>query len=187
MGFPEGTIVKGKEKFKTGKQPGTAQVLQFLNRTSGRLNKGLAGISGCSLLLAMFVVVFNGISRVVHVPFPGTTEIVGWLGGISTAFALGYTQMNNGHVDIDILVQKFPASFQHILKALVLTVSAVFFALVSWQVIIFGLNVAGAGNVSETLGWPFYPLIFLMALGFMGFTAVLLVELLNHILGRAEQ
>lgn len=185
MGISDEAVVN-KARADAADAIDSAAGVELFRRISSSLNRVLAWISGASLLLLMLVVVLNGVSRLIDVSVPGATEIVGWLGAISTAFSLGYTQLNNGHVDIDILVQKFPDSLQSILKKSILLASTVFFGLVSWQVVVFGLNVAGAGNVSETLGWPFYPLIFLMALGFAGFTAVLLVELLQLVLGRAN-
>lgn len=175
---------------KTGvrqKSPVAIAVIRIFDRVSVSLGKTMAWVSGCCLLTIVFLVVLNGISRAVHVPFLGTTEIVGWLGAVSTAFALGYTQLNKGHVDIEILTRKLPFSTRRALRILVLSASTMFFILVAWQVIVFGFNVAGEGNVSETLGLPFYPVIFLVALGFVGFSIVLLAELLTCIWRRVEQ
>lgn len=187
MGMPKEAVIRGKTKTDQRKHAETVNIIEVLNRASAAINQGLAWISGCSLLLIVFLVVLNGVSRVVYVPFSGATEITGWLGAMSTSFALGYTQLNKGHVDIDILTQKFPPSWRHSIKTLVLLVSTVFFGLVAWKIVIFALNVAGEGNVSETLGLPFYPLIILMALGFSGLALALLADLLNHIFGGAEQ
>lgn len=179
-------VMAGRTDVKK-KTPVTLPGIRIFERVSAFLSKALAWISGCCLLMIVFLVVLNGISRVVYVPFFGTTEIVGWLGAISTAFALGYTQLNQGHVDIDILTQKFPFSIRRPLSILVLSASTIFFILVAWQVIVFGFCVAAAGNVSETLGLPFYPMIFLMAFGLVGFSVVLLAELLTSIWRRGDQ
>ncbi len=94
----------------------------------------------------------NGMLRVVvYKPFSGTTEVVGWLGALSSAFGLGYTQIHRGYVEIDVLVQYFPRGVQQVLKMIILFVSTTFFAVVSWQIALYGMNVARNGNLSETM------------------------------------
>jgi len=190
LGIREDAVVQGKtdyvgshRTFNTFSLAGAASRLETF---SSLLNSVLAVISGSSLLLMMLVVVGNGISRVVYVPFYGSTEVVGWLCAVTTAFALGYTQVHKGYVDIDILVERFPGLLQRVLRAFILAVSAVFFGLVSWQVCIYSIKVAENGNISETLGLIYYPLIFLVSLGFMGLTLALIVDFLKEAAGEAS-
>lgn len=162
-------------------------IIAFLNKISVFLNKGLAWGASASLLIMVMVVVANAVSRELYVPFVGTTEIVGWLAALSIAFALGFTQLQQGYVEIDALVERFPALLQRIVKSIMLFISTCFFAMVSWKVYLYALNVAANGNVSETLGFTFYPLIFLVALGFVGLTLALLVDFLKEIMGSVAE
>ncbi|ATW24066.1 TRAP transporter small permease [Candidatus Formimonas warabiya] len=157
---------------------------ESLDQVSTAINQVLAWIAGLALLLMVFVVVGNGIFRSFYKPFAGATEVVGWLGAVSAAFGLGYTQVQRGYVEIDALVEHFPQAVQHILRGIILFICTGFCAMVSWQVVLYGLNIADNGNLSETMGIPFYPLIFLVALGFGALTLALLVDFLKQITGR---
>lgn len=160
-------------------------LINNLNVISVYLNKGLAWAGGGILLLLVLVVVANAISRMIYVPFAGTTEIVGWLAAVATAFGLGFTQLQQGYVEIDALVDKFPVSLQRLIKGIMLFISMSFFTLVAWQLCFYALKVNANGNLSETMGITFYPLIFLVALGFLGLALALLVDLLKELVGEA--
>ncbi len=177
MGVLEEEIISERNSARS------SEAVSRLDSLSRYLNTGLACIAGCSLMLMVLTVVGNAVAREISAPYAGTTEIVGWLAAVTTAFGLGYTQINKGYVDIEALVEKFPQVVQSTLKSLMLFVSAVFFGLVSWQVCIYAINVAENGNLSETIGITFYPLIFLVALGFAGLTLALLVDFLKQVTG----
>ena len=167
--------------------PDRAGGIARLENISVFINRGLAWIAAASLLLMVFVVVVNGVMRVVHAPYPGASEIVGWLAAVTTAFALGYTQHKRGYVEIDALVERLPFYLQKIIKQFMLLTGTAFFALVAWQSVVYGLKVANNGNLSETMHIPFYPLIFLMSLGFVGLTLALFVDFLKEFNGSGEE
>ena len=158
-------------------------IVNRLDSISRFINTFLAKIAGISLLLIIFLVVGNAVSRVIYEPFLGTTELAGWLCAITIAFGLGYTQITKGYVDIDALHQHFPRSIRKIIDCSVLFISMVFYAVVAWQIGLYSLKVATNGNLSETLQLPFYPLIFLLVIGFLGLSLALLVDLLKQLSG----
>lgn len=160
-------------------------LINNLNVISVYLNKGLAWVGGVSLLLLVIVTVANAISRMIYAPFAGTTEIVGWLAALTTAFGLGFTQLQQGYVEIDALVERFPVKLQRLIKGIMLFLSMGYFALVAWQLSLYALKVNANGNLSETMGIIFYPLIFLVALGFLGLALALLVDFLKELVGEA--
>lgn len=162
-------------------------LIALLNGLNIYINKGLGWIAGASLMLMVLVVVANAVMREITQPFVGTTEIVGWLAAISVAFALGYCQLQQGYVEIDALVERFPAYLQKIVKSLMLFISMLFFVMVAWQMWLYALTVAKNGNLSETMGITYFPLIFLLAIGFGGLVLALLVDLLKEIFGSAKR
>jgi len=165
--------------------PARAESIARLCRVSDAINQGLAWLAAFSLLMMMLVVVGNAIARKFFTPFPGSTEIVGWLAALTTAFALGYTQVKRGYVEIDTLVERMPEGLQRSLRRLLLILSMVFFALVTWQITLYGIRVFQNGNLSETLWLPYYPLIFSLSFGFGGLTMALLVDLIKEFSGGA--
>ncbi len=157
-----------------------------LRKFSNFLNYGLAWIAGACMFSIVLLVVISVIRRAVYVPFSGTEELVGWLAATSTAFALGYTQINRGYVDIDALTQHFSPSVQRFLKNAILLVSILFFALVAWKITGYALSIKANGNLSETMKLSFYPLVFMLAFGFAGLTIALLTDLLADFFGEEE-
>ena len=148
-----------------------------------RVSQLFAWISGSAVMAMMLLIVINGIKRFFSTPILGTTEIVGWLAAISISFALGYTQIHRGHVEIDLLVVKFPEGIQKALRIVVAFVSLGFFSIVGWQLFQYAINLSGNQNVSQTLGIIYYPFVFLSALGFLVFVFVLLTDLIAEIKG----
>ncbi|PIC64934.1 C4-dicarboxylate ABC transporter permease [Sporosarcina sp. P13] len=140
------------------------------------LNQFLAVIAGVALLSMMLLIVFNSIKRIYSDPIAGTVEIVSWLGAITGIFALGYTQLNKGHVYIDMLLDKFPAMLQRVIHTIVNVLSAIFFLVAAWQLLLYGLKLQSDGIVSQTIQFSFYPLVILSSIGFIGLVLAITKE-----------
>jgi TRAP-type C4-dicarboxylate transport system permease small subunit len=140
--------------------------MKYLDQIDLILSKGLMIVGGVALLLLMILATGNVVLRIFHVPFSGCYEIISFLGAIVTASALGYTQRNRDHIIVDILSEKFPPGIRKIVDAVSYLIVTVFFAVVSRQTLIWGLQIREAGELSETLKIIFHPFIFGVALGF---------------------
>ena len=81
--------------------------MAFLNKLALALNRFLMLI-GCGLLIVMiFLTCANIFLRTIWIPIQGTYELMGYLGAVLTAFALGYTQIHRGHISVDLVVLGF--------------------------------------------------------------------------------
>ena len=80
--------------------------------------------------------------------------------GLVTAFALGYTQMKKSHIVVDILTETFRPEVKKVLDGISYLVSMVFFAVISWVIFVWGIQIARSGELSETLKIIYYPFIF---------------------------
>lgn len=165
--------------------PASLRIIDRLDQLNLLINNSLGWLAGASLMLMVFTVVANSLSRVIYVPFTGATEVVGWLAALTTAFALGFTQIQRGYVDIDALMERFPSIVQRIIKISMDLISLCFFTMVSWKMFGYAAQVAENGNLSETMGIPFYPLIAMVAVGFIGLSLAILVDLLRQLFGGA--
>ncbi|WP_102346651.1 TRAP transporter small permease [Bacillus sp. Marseille-P3661] len=143
----------------------------------------LAFISGACITAMILLIVGNSIVRVFADPFSGTAEVVGWLAAISLTFSLGYTQIVKGHVDIDLLVNRFNPVIQKIIQAVIYALSIIFFTILGWQLIIYANSLIANGTLSTTLRIPFYPLVYLVAVGFIGLTLTLVIDLIKLLKG----
>ena len=143
-------------------------------------------LGGIAVLTLMILATGNVVLRVFHAPFRGTYEIVGFLGAIVIAFALGYTQQRKNHIVVDILTERFSKQTNRVLDMINYFVTMIFFAIIAWQLLVWGNKLVAGAEVSETLKIVFYPFVFSVALGFAVFSLTLLSDFLRTLLGRKE-
>jgi TRAP-type C4-dicarboxylate transport system permease small subunit len=154
-------------------------VTEFLEKLNLFLNKWLLIIGGIAVLALMALATGNVLLRVIGLPYRGAYELVSFLGAVVTAFALGYTQKRKFNIVVDILSDKFPQRVKKSLDAAGYLVALLFFAVIAWVILQWGLKIAASGEVSETLKIIYYPFIFCVALGFAVLSLTLLVDLLS--------
>lgn len=152
--------------------------MNILEKITDYINWILLMLGGIAVLALMVLATGNVTMRIFHAPFRGTYEIVGFLGAVVIAFALGYTQKRKDHIVVDILTEKFPPSVNRVLDAFNYFITMVFFGVVSWQIFVWGFKILSVGELSETLKIIFYPFVLSVGLGF----AVLSLTLLNDLL-----
>ena len=150
----------------------------YLEKASTFLNRLLLFVGGITLAGMVLLTCSNIFLRSVWVPIKGTYELMGFLGAIVTAFALGYTQIKRGHVGIDMVVNRFSAKTQRILNGINYFICMIFFALASWQIAKWATTLWKTGEITETLRIIYFPFTYGVALG----CAVLSLELLTDLL-----
>lgn len=143
------------------------------------INKALLILAGCSVVTMMLVIFGNIVSRIVWKPIQGVSEIAGWLAAISISLALGYTQSEKGHVNIEIVVEKMGTNWQKVVKCINYLLSAVFFGIVFWQLIKYGYTMQIAERRSSELGIIFYPIVYIICLGFLGLFMTLVIQIIK--------
>ncbi|MCG7602233.1 TRAP transporter small permease [Halomonas sp. McH1-25] len=152
-----------------------------MEKITHMVNKLLLGIAGLSLLLIVVVVTTNIVLRQVASSFGGVTEIVGWLTAVIVALSLAYSQQTKAHVELDLLVGAFPEKAQEVIQVLLTVVSLLFFTLVAWRLWEYGYAAMTRESLSQTLRVAYFPVVYLVALGFTAFCLVLLVDLVTDI------
>src|SRR4030067_2048866 len=106
------------------------------------------------------------------------------MGAIVIAFALGHTQKRKDHIVVEILTEKFPKRVNRILDGINYFITTIFFAIVSWQVFVWGMKISKSGEVSETLKIMFHPFIFSVSVGFAIFSLTLIIDSLKNFKGK---
>lgn len=161
--------------------------MKYLESINTFLNRLLLFLGGIAIILLMSLATINVVLRMFHVPYSGTYEIVSFLGAIVIAFALGYSQKRKDHIVVDILTEKFSEQTNRILSIISSGITMVFFAVISWQVFIFGVKIWKSGEVSETLKIVYYPFIFSVAVGFAVLSLTIIVDFLKATLVKEEK
>ncbi len=158
--------------------------MNALEKISHVLNKILLAVGAVAILFLMSLATINVVLRMFGVPYRGTYELVAYSGAIVIAFALGYTQQRKDHIVVDILTERFPEKLNRVLDSINYFVTTIFFAVVTWQVWVWGMKVMRAGEVMETLKAIYYPFIFAVAVGFGVLSLTLLVDFLKNLSGK---
>ena len=119
--------------------------------------------AGMVAMLALIVADVIGI-KLFKWPIPGGIEIIGFLGVVVIAFAIAYTQVTRGHIQVEFLVMRLPRRVQGGISAFVFLLGLALFILLAWRSCDYALALQQTGEVSMTQGIPFYPLVYAMAL-----------------------
>ena len=150
--------------------------MNHLRRLNSMLNNGLAWASGFSLVVMMLVTVGEMVSRMFGYPMAGTVETIGWLSAMTTAFALGYTQLHQGHVSIDLLANRLGTRTRAMMNMVVYLISTALFFIVTWHVFHHAGVLKETGSLSETMKVIVYPWVYLVSLGCAGLALALLAD-----------
>jgi len=155
--------------------------MHTLEKVNVFLNKILMVLGSVAVLLLMAIATTNAFLRVPFIKstWRGAYETVGFLGAIVIAFALGYTQKRKDHIVVDILTAKFPKRVNRVLDGINYFITMIFFAIISWQVFVWGMKISRSGEVSETLKIVFHPFIYSVSFGFAVFSLTLVIDFLK--------
>ena len=156
--------------------------MEALEKVTALLNRILIVVAGVVLAMMIFLTCANVFIRTVWVPIKGTYELMGYFGAVITALALGYTQVRQGHIAVDILVIRFSKRTQRILNAVNNLICAVFFALVAWRIAQYATTLLRTGEVTETLRIAYYPFTYSVSLGCAVLALVGLTEFLKSLI-----
>lgn len=151
------------------------RIVNFLTHISDR-------IAQLAVMAMLFLIVGNILSRVVWKPILGTYDIAGFIGAILVSFALGHCAIKKGHIQVELLVQRFPERIQVILGTLTGILSLFIFSLVTWQCIVLGNDMRRVGELSMSAHISFYPYIYGIAYGCGLLSLVILIETIKSLI-----
>jgi TRAP-type C4-dicarboxylate transport system permease small subunit len=162
--------------------------MNYLEKINVFLNRVLMVVGSVAVLLLMSIATVNAFLRIPFIKstWRGAYETVGFLGAIVIAFALGYTQKRKDHIVVDILTEKFPKRVNRVLDGINYLITTIFFAIVSWQVFVWGMKISRSGEVSETLKIMFHPFIYSVSLGFAVFSLTLSLDFLKNLKSKED-
>jgi TRAP-type C4-dicarboxylate transport system permease small subunit len=153
--------------------------VNLFDRFTSILNRGLACMAGISLVAMVLVTVGEMVFRMFGKPMAGTVETIGWLSAVTTAFALGYTQIHQGHISIDLFTRRLGPLLQVTVSMLVYLASTVLFVIVTWNVFRHAGVLRETGSLSETMKVIVYPWVYMVSVGCAGLTLALIVDFLK--------
>ncbi len=152
-------------------------IIQALNKFTDVLKL----IGAIALTAMMMLTVVDVIGRYFKSPIFGSVELVGFLATIVVAAALPYTYKMDGHVGVEILVRLLSEKTQAWIDILTRSLTLVLFALITWQMFLYGEDIYKTGEVSMNLEFPIYYIVYLLAFGLLIFTVTILETIFHDI------
>ena len=160
--------------------------MTVLDRVTHLLNRLLVFCGGMFLVGMIVLTCANIASRAVWEPIQGTFELMGYFGAVVTAAALAYTQLNRGHIAVNVLINRFPKKTQRRLNGFNNAACTLFFTMIAWQMVLKAHGFMKTGEVSETLRVVFYPFTYLVAAGCAVLALVFLLDLVKATRARKD-
>lgn len=151
----------------------------FLKSVNKWLSDILLWIGGVALVLMTGISCLNMGLRMLGCPIAGIYDLVCFLGALVAALPLAYTQINKGHIAVDIISSLFPTRVRNTGIGISYVLGMIFFGVAAWKVAELGHIFRESGELAETLRTPFWPFTYAVAAscGLMVFS--LFVDLLS--------
>ncbi len=152
--------------------------MDFFDKFVHTLTRWTAKIGQVVLAASMLIIVANIISRLFWKPVPGTVEIVEIFGAIMLSMGVAYCAILKGHIYVDILFDRFSPRVQSTIDLITNTMALVFSGLLARESLIFATRMMHRGYLTAHLKLPIHPSIYLVALGFIMLSLVLIRNIL---------
>ena len=133
---------------------------------------------GAGVLVAMMLVITTDVCLryFFNRSILGTYEIVSYMMVVIVGLGIAHTAVEKGHINVDLVVSRFPPGTQAIIESIVTLVGCILFCFIAWQSVIQAKTQQLAGTTSEVLGVPVYPFVWVVFAGSAVLTAVLLYQ-----------
>ena len=155
--------------------------MKRLEKISSLLNKCFLWVGGAALLLMIGIACLNMGLRPLGIPLKGSYELVGFMGALTVALALGYAQITGAHIAVDILATRYSKKMLRIMNAISSLLSMFFFILVAWQTAVLATTIWERGETSETLRIIFHPFIYLVAICCVFLAFILFIDFMKSL------
>jgi TRAP-type C4-dicarboxylate transport system permease small subunit len=142
------------------------------------ISRSLDFIAGFCIVATMAVVVLNIVLRAfLGKPLLGTMDYVTMLMALTIGLGLAYCGFKNGHIAVDLIIEKLSNKTQAIIDTFTNLIALIFWGVSSWYMVGYARTMAETNLVSPTTQIPLYPLIYLISLGLMVLCLVLVLKI----------
>ena len=153
--------------------------LKTASRKLGIFSSVFSYVGAASLFFIMCLTTADVVGRYLfNKPITGVFELTEYLILILIFSFIGYTQSQDGHVVVDLLLPKLPARLVFVIDLINYLVCLVLMAVIFWMGILKALELRSVGEASPNLGIPAYPFAFFLALGCL----IMCIEYLRNII-----
>ncbi len=129
-----------------------------------RLVQACALLAGLGVLAMMLITCLDVIMRRLGSPIHGAYDMVRLASVVAIACALPYTTAVKGHVAIEFFFQKLGRRGRILVDSLARLAGIGLFAILAWQVFIYGQRLRLTNEMMPTLGVPMFWMPYLISL-----------------------
>src|SRR5512139_3007098 len=134
--------------------------MERLLRMVSKISQWMNGIAAAALGFMILLTVADVILRSFRKPIIGTYEIVALSGAVIIGFSIPFTSWMKGHVNVDFFILKLPPRGRKIFNLITKYLGIGLFLILGWNLIILGMDLHKAGEVTPTRHIPFYPVLY---------------------------
>jgi TRAP-type C4-dicarboxylate transport system permease small subunit len=158
----------------------------FFDRFIHLLTKFCDRIAQAGVFAMLLLLVGNILGRKVWKPIYGTFDFVSFINTILVAFAIPYCALKGGHTQVEMVVERFSQRVQGIIGGIVGILGLGIFSLITWQCVVFAIDMKRSGELSMTALVPFYPYVYGIAFGCALLCLVILADLIKSAVKAVE-
>jgi TRAP-type C4-dicarboxylate transport system permease small subunit len=144
-------------------------------------------VSGTLLVALIALSGLNVVCRLVGYPISASYELSGLFGALLASLALADTQRKRGHVELDFFTRKYPGSIKRWIGAFNVFAGALLVIALGCQIANRATTLLQAGEVSETLKFPYPWLMFGTVFGLALLAASFLTDGLLLVFGHVDK
>lgn len=145
-------------------------------------------LSGLILAATAVLIVANILGRVLlQNPILGTYEMVGYLTAAVVGLALARCALEDGQIAVGLVVERLSEGKQRFVELVSGFPVFVFICFISYNLFAYGTRIAVSGEVSPTTQIIYYPIIYLVALGFLVLALTVLLRLLRIVMAGEQR
>ncbi len=152
-----------------------------------RTSKLLSVVGACVLLGIMALTVANIIYRLTGHVIIGTYELVQFLMVVPAAFALGYTAVEKGHIEIGLVVSRLTPRGKRICQATTKLISIGVLGFICAATAWFIVEKTNTVELTDLVHLPINPFRGIWLLGLIVFAIALVVDLVRPTEGEGEE
>jgi len=162
----------------------------WLKKVVSPVNKILSDISAVVIVLITLLVVADvSLRRLFNSPIHGTHDLTILGFSMILFLPLAWCALKDGHVELDVIVKKFPKTAQSAIEVLMLLFTVIILVLMSWQIFMQGTKLQASNAQTAILEIPMYPFLYLASFGSLLLTITYLIKFIHLIsnIGEAKR
>ncbi len=152
---------------KVGAPPVVGGLDRFYAKTMKFYND-LGWIGEFFVFALMCISVWHSMGRYFFkAPVRGMVELSCWINLTAIFILMSHTQSFKQHVTVDILFVKFPKRVQQLMMIVMYIVMIILLAPLTVQAMKRGASLRESGSLSQILLWAWWPMLYIVALGWI--------------------